>query len=115
MTDQTPDAQPKIRLVRPSTLPSIYVEGITQMMVGFPNSRIMFNSMAQQKGEGETAEEVHSLACELVVPTTALIEIIQALTEHLAGNKQQLQQAGAEWLEKSLGIVDTLPSKASQD
>ncbi len=105
----TANLQPKIRIVRPVAMPVIYAEGIAQMMVGFPNSRIMLSQLSQQNGEGEEKEDVHHAACELVVPTAALIEMAQGILNNMGSNKSLLKNATTEWLGKVEAVVETLP------
>lgn len=113
MTDTPTKPHAKVRVVRPASMPVIYAEGIAGMMVGFPNSRIMMSQLMQPNGEGDTAEEVHQLACELVIPTAALIEIAQAVLTNLGGSKEVLQNAGAEWAQKVIDVIGSLPSAPS--
>lgn len=110
MTDESQTPPTKIRVIRPATIPVIYVEGISQMAVGFPNSRLMLNQFSQQSGEDENREEVHHLACELVVPTAALVEMAQGILKHLGSSKELLQSGGTEWMQKVIDVIATLPA-----
>lgn len=80
--------------------PTFYVEGLTQMMAGFPNSRIVLHSMAQRDANTPGAPEVRHLACELVMPTSALLEVAQNILGALAANMPQLEAAQLEWIAK---------------
>lgn len=111
MTDASQRPLPKIRIVRSADMPVIYAEGIAQMLVGFPNSRIMLSQLFQQNGVGE--EDVHHVACELVVPTAALIEMAQGILNNLGENKELLQGVRAEWMQKVDAIIETLPDVAA--
>ena len=110
MTDSTPSPPVKVRFVRPATMPVIYAEGIAQMLVGFPNSRVILSQLSQQNGEGDNKEDVHHLACELVVPTAALIEMAQGILNNLGSSKDLLQSVSTEWMQKVNAIVETLPA-----
>lgn len=107
--------QPKVRIVRPQGMPSLYVEGIAQMLVGFPNSRIFLSQFSQSNGEGESKEDVHHLACELIVPTGALIELAQGILNNLGTNKEALEVAGTEWMQKVIDVFQTLPSDQANE
>lgn len=111
----TQQSQPKVRIVRPSTTPVIYVEGIAEMLVGFPNSRITLSHLSRSNGEGESQEDVHHLACELVVPTGALIELAQGILNNLANRKEALQGIGTEWMQKVNEVIQTLPTTDSTE
>jgi hypothetical protein len=107
--DQSQAVQmPKLAARNPA-VPLMYVEGISQMAIGFPNSRVVFNSFSQRSGEGAGAEEMHQLACELVVPTAALIEIARTILGQLAENRDLLRNLGSEWMERVNALVADLP------
>lgn len=110
MTDTVQKPAPKVRIVRAPTMPVFYVEGIAQMMVGFPNSRLMLSQLTQHNGDGDNPEDVHHIACELVVPTSVLIEMAQGILNNLGDNKALLQTAGSEWIQKVLDVIETLPT-----
>ena len=102
MTTTTKEAQtaPKQRIIRPSTAPTIYVDGVSQLMVGYPNSRLILASLLHRAQDNGTSEHMHHVGCELVMPTTALIEIAQSILGNLAQGKPELLAASAEWMEK---------------
>jgi hypothetical protein len=89
-----------IQILPKPDYPTFYVEGLTQLMAGFPNSRIVLHSMAQRDATNPGAPEVRHLACELVMPTSALLEIAQNLIGALAANKAQLEAAQLDWVTK---------------
>lgn len=96
-------------VTRNPAVPLMYVEGISQMAIGFPNSRVVFNSFSQRSGEGDDTEEMHQLACEMVVPTGALIEIARTILGQFAENRDVLRNLGGEWIERVNALVDDLP------
>lgn len=98
----------QVQIVPPAAHPSIYVEGLTHMMVGFPNSRIVLHSMAQRDANTPGAPEVRHLACELVMPTSSLLEIAQNILGALAAAKPQLASAQLEWIAKLDALNDSL-------
>lgn len=98
------ETTPGITINRPTNMPSIYVEGISQIALGFPNSRIILNSSAQRTEEGE----VHQQACELIAPTSALIEMVQALSSSMIDNKDIIKERGDEWVNRVKSLVDSL-------
>lgn len=113
MTEANPQQTPvKMRIFRSGTTPTIYVEGVTQMVVGFPNSRLQLSSMVERTGNGPSQEDVHMLACELIMPTSAMIEIAQGILQNLAQNKAKVQEGGAEWMAKVQEVFDLLATPA---
>ena len=89
-------------------LPTIYVEGLSQMLVGFPNSRLMLYSFAERDANNPGAPELRHVACELVMPTSALIEIAQNILNSLAANKAILENVQSEWLAKLGALMSSL-------
>lgn len=114
MTDKTAAATPKVRIVRSPGMPTIYVEGVAQMMVGFPNTRLTLSQLSQSNGEGEEQEDVHHLACELVVPTAALIEMANGILRNMGQSKGLLQSASTEWLDRVGTVFETLPGSPTE-
>jgi hypothetical protein len=97
------------RIIRGATMPTIYVEGVSQMVVGFPNSRLRLASIIERLENESGPEEHHTLACELVMPTSAMLEISQGILQNLAKNKTFMQQGGAEWMGKVQELFDSIP------
>lgn len=104
MSNSVKDQQKTPNLVAGPMIPSIYVEGLTQISVGFPNSRLVLHSLVERTGEGSESQENRRIACELILPTASAIEIAQLLINQLASNKDMLRKTGRDWSEK----IDTL-------
>lgn len=108
-----PETQNPTQIVQTERLniPSIYVEGLSQMMLGFPNSRLLMHSSAvQNSSSSSTAVETRQLTCELVMPTTAMIEMARAILDILSQNQKQFEIAKAEWLGKLEAISQSIPN-----
>jgi hypothetical protein len=107
---------PNIKLQAGSHVPLFYVEGISQMGLGFPNSRLMFHSFASKTETNNGIDEVHNVVVELVIPTSSLVEMLKTLTAQLVTNHEQIKLFGNDWLHKvnesldSLSVVDKLVS-----
>lgn len=54
---------------------SVYVEGLSQLMLSFSNSRLMMFNMATRNPKQPDSPTLRNLACELLIPTPALMEI----------------------------------------
>jgi hypothetical protein len=102
--------QPNIKLQAGNNVPLIYVEGISQMGLGFPNSRLIFHSFASKTENGNGIDEVHNVAVELVIPTSSLVEMLKTLTNQLSINQEQIKQFGDEWIHKVNDSLDSLGS-----
>ena len=90
--------------------PSVYVEGLTQMLVGFPNSRLLLHSLAERNTAVPDAPEVRQLACELIMPTSILIELAHNILNSLGSNKALLENAKHESMEKYEALLNSLPT-----
>lgn len=116
MTEANPQqTSVKMRIIRSSAMPIIYVEGVTQMVVSFPNSRLRLSGLVERTDNGDGEE--HMLACELIMPTSSMLEIAQYILQNMAQNKAALQQGGAEWMAKVQEVFETLrpPEKLKQE
>ena len=107
MSDTAPQAHRAITLVRNSPVPITYVEGMSQMMLGFPNSRVMLHNMSTRESVAPDAPETHQLALELVMPTAALIELCQTVLRHVAEVGPQLKEGGVQWLDAVHRLVES--------
>jgi len=98
--------------VRPLGPPTLYVEGLHQIMVGFPNSRLTLYSSSERDLASPLQENRH-LACELVLPTSSLIEMAQIILKSLYENKAQLEAAKSEWIVKLDAVTNSIQAPAS--
>jgi hypothetical protein len=96
----TPSTQPPqdVQLVRSVNVPTIYVEGISQLAVGFPNSRLTLHSMVDRMLEGDVMKEKRTVACELVMPTASMIEFAQIILNSLHDTREDLTAVRAAWV-----------------
>lgn len=82
MEDEKAPKAPKISYG--SGVPSIYVEGLSQLTLGVPNTRLVMHSFAERDSNGQ---ETRHIACELIMPTAAMVEFVQNIINQLAENK----------------------------
>ena len=111
-TDSTVQPSIAYAMVRPPGLPTVYVEGLHQIMVGFPNSRLTLYS-SSERDLGNPAQETRHLACELVLPTSSLIEMAQIILKSLQDNKALLQTAKTEWIGKLDALTNSIQTPES--
>lgn len=104
-TETTPAKQQAVRFNRSPFAPSMYVEGVSQVMVGFPNSRVLWHSTVHKQADGT---ETRDIACEMVLPTAGLAECARQLLTQLALNKDVLKSAGTDWLQNTLAVIQSL-------
>lgn len=108
-------ATPNIQTVINGHVPSIYVEGVSQMMVGFPNSRLLMHSLAQRDIGNPDKPEIRKMACELIIPTASLIEMAQTILSTLTQNKAVLETTKVEWMEKIDALTNSLQPEAPRN
>lgn len=87
---------------------SVYVEGLSQLLLGFPNSRLMMFNMATRNPEQPDSPTVQNLACELVMPTPALLEMCKTVLKHAAEVSPMLKEGGEQWLAQVNQVLDSL-------
>ena len=63
-----------------------------QMLLGYPNSLLLLHNLAHRNLAEPDAPEVRKLACELVMCTSALIEMAQTIFSTLATIKATLEK-----------------------
>lgn len=76
----------------------VYTDGVTQIAVGIPNSRLIFDSRpAEFSADG--SEVLHHVAVEIVLPTSALIDLAQRLVSSIESSKSSILSASHEWVD----------------
>ena len=78
------------------------------MMLGFPNSRVMLFSMATRNPEPANSPTIQQLACELVMPTAALIDMCKTILRHASEASPNIKAGGEQWLEQVNEMLDSL-------
>ena len=112
--DRTAQPPSEHVMLRPQGLPSIYVEGLNQIQVGFPNSRLTLYSFSE-RNLVNSAQETRHLACELVLPTSSLIEMAQIILKSLYEHKAQLEAAKSEWIVKLDAVTNSIQAPESSN
>ena len=113
MATDSASTQVSPELIARAPVPSIYVEGVAQMVVGFPNSRIMLYSHTDKVIDDPQSKDTRYAACELVMPTAAVMETAKNLLKALAVNKENLMAGKTEWskrLDVLFGELEGIPS-----
>lgn len=78
----------KFDLLIPDEISQTYADGVAQMMIGFPMSKILFFGVSASASEQQMQEgvEVRKATFELTIPTIALLETAQNILTTIAGN-----------------------------
>jgi hypothetical protein len=112
MTKDTPQAAPQsstnTTLLRSDSIPTVYVEGVSQVMIGIPNSRMIFHDHIQRQEADGNREEVRHIALEVVMPTSAIIDMVTNLTAQLVQSRDKYVVANAEWTELTTRMMAAL-------
>ena len=98
--------QRPLSLVIPHDAPTIYVEGISQMLLGFPNSRVHLYDQMTPAPHEPIGSEKHRVRCELVMPTAALVEMCRSILGHIAASAPDLKMTNAEWMQRAQEVLD---------
>lgn len=79
------------------------------MSIGFPNSRFTMYSLNEKDVPGNEGTEVRHISCELVMPTTSLLELAKKILEAVGQNKATILEKRAEWEKLSTDLFDSIP------
>lgn len=101
-------------LVHSDTTPTIYTEGVSQVMIGIPNSRILFHNRVQRQEADGKQEEIRHIALEVVMPTSAIVDMVSNLTAQLVQARDKYSEASSEWVKFTNTMLTTLESPKSQ-
>ena len=94
----------------PGNLPQIYADGIGQVMVGMPVSKLVFHRTVGM--DPSTGENVGSPAAVVTLPTAALLEFVLAFNEMAKNGKQGLLKAAADQASKTQELIEQLLSSS---
>ncbi|MCY0389600.1 hypothetical protein OVY01_20855 [Robbsia sp. Bb-Pol-6] len=108
-----------IDLTIPDSLREVYVDGISQLQVGIPVTKIMFHSMTTLS-EGNDVPEQRTANLSVVIPTQALFELVA----NMATTTDQIVMHGIEtaissyrenMLEQAVRLRELTKSKENSD
>lgn len=92
-----PVIQPLIEIVRPDSVGLTYVEGLSQIMIGSPNSRLVLYQKVERRLEEGSQVETHYQNCELVMSTPAMIEMYMNILANCGKAKPELLARTEQW------------------
>lgn len=102
-----------VQYVRNSPVPCVYVEGLSQIMFGFPNSRVVLHNMATRESAAPDATETQNVALEIVIPTAGLLEMCKNVLQHAAEIGPQIKSSGEQWMEAVSRVIDSTQADPS--
>lgn len=92
----------------------VFCEGISQIAVGYPVSRLIFSNQPPQKSEdGKTIN--HFVAVEVILPTNGLAELARQIVKSLSESQEQLDTIGSDWNRNLSNIIDDLKRSTSNN
>lgn len=86
MTESTDNKPLKIEVVADSPSP-VYADGMHQMALGYPNSRVSFHTVQSSNG---TNVETRRVVATVVLPTVTLVEIATQILALVKDSEPQL-------------------------
>lgn len=90
----------KFEALIPSDLKTLYADGFSGMMLGFPNSKILFHSVRNTGGAAIDGFEQRVAIFEMALPTSALIELCRKVLIASADSQDVLIEGGSEILDR---------------
>lgn len=97
-----------IILLGKAAAPRVYADGVSQLLLGFPTTSIVFHQIAEPASEETQGKEMRKVAMVVTMPTLALAEAAQNILAGLKAGASQIAgfQAGAsEQLQNLLARV----------
>lgn len=83
-------------LINRASSPEVFVEGISQVMIGFPFTKIVLHSVFEPRNGGD--KEVRKVVQTLSMPTIAAVELAKIVTSLCKKSESQLvKMAGNEF------------------
>jgi hypothetical protein len=117
MTSSTPKPHQKQQLTSPANQlvhkftttrhQPVFCEGVTQIAVGYPVSRLVFSSQPPQPS-ADGKEITHFVAAEVVLPTNGLAELAKQIIQSLIESKSQLGTIGDDWNKNLAELITQL-------
>lgn len=96
-----------LQIVNRINSPTIFIEGLSQVQLGYPNSYLVLHSRAMPKTA--TSKERREVGVTLVMPTGALIEMAQTLLGIVRENHTQLTTANSVIKEALENMIQKIP------
>ncbi len=82
-------------LTMPENMPQIYADDLCHMMLGMPNSRLVFHVTPAIPKQGETAPSNHDRlgVLQLTIPTAALFNLAKHILSAAHENEEQIARS----------------------
>jgi hypothetical protein len=107
---RTPEASFDIHI--PESLPYLNVDGVTQIQMGFPNSRILFH--VTTNAPSPTEVEKRLAIANLSINTAGLAEFCLNVLMALIQNKGQLESGLEQFHKQTKAIFDRINASSIQ-
>jgi hypothetical protein len=79
------------RLEGQVTAPVMYAEGFTNLLFGFPHTRVLFHTLIEPAHRG--TKEQRRAVLTLTIPTILAVQLAQTILSGVKGNERLLMQA----------------------
>ncbi|MBB5411972.1 hypothetical protein HDG34_005938 [Paraburkholderia sp. HC6.4b] len=80
----------------PDSTPDNFADGVSQLLIGWPTSKVVFHTLTQPASKADPQEQ-RQCALRLTVPTPVLLELAQQIVGALAHNNQSLTEAASKY------------------
>jgi len=115
MPRQKSDAQVKTDgfVLDKTAAPEIFADGVSQVLTGYPVSRVVFHTVLEPAGSG--TKELRKASAILTMPTVSLIETARKLLALAKEAEDQLKQFNAEHAAAIRRLLDDDAGQESGD
>lgn len=92
--------------------PRIFVEGMSQLLLGYPLSRIVLHHSSQPPADPLASGEIRQIACELIIPTIGMLDMARYIIAGASQTQDQLGQIHNDFGVKLGEMIASVAAKA---
>src|SRR6476659_3372935 len=99
-------------LTVPSELTELYVDGVSGLVPGWPNSKVLFHSTHPKQPGSDPNSENRQGVLLMTLPTGALIELSRNILATFTAGREQVKEAAQMHFERVDAFLADLPAVA---
>ena len=106
------EVNPTLTILDRLTAPNVYADGIAQIMIGFPISKIVFHTIYEPKTD--SSGEIRKCVQTLSIPTVSALEMARHILGAAKQSEAKLSELFSdETLNKIKGLLVDIPDSVS--
>lgn len=93
---------------KPANMVKIYCDGLSQLMIGYPVSRLTLHDLVERDASNPGTPEVRHLVAELVMPTAGLVEMARHILAGANLNREAMLKIETEYTGRLHAALDAV-------